>query len=123
MMNKHLVKDAVAWGLALWLIGYVLGIVLFTLVPATLIGWIIMPIGAAITCWVALKKVKGDALRYYCVVALAWALIAVVGDYLFIVKALKPADGYYKPDVYVYYALTLAIPLYAGWKRTMRRAP
>jgi hypothetical protein len=121
-MNQHLLKDAVAWGLALWLIGYLLGIVLFTLVPATLIGWIIIPIGAAITLWVASTKVKGDALRYYCVVALAWALIAVVGDYLFIVKALQPADGYYKPDVYLYYALALAIPLYAGWKRTMRRA-
>ena len=122
-MNKHLVKDAVAWGFALWLIGYLLGVVLFTLVPATLIGWIIMPIGAAITLWVALKKLKGDTLRYYCVVALSWALIAVVDDYLFIVKALKPADGYYKPDVYLYYVLALAIPLYAGWKRTLRRAP
>lgn len=40
---------------------------------------------------------------------------------MFIVKALKPTDGYYKPDVYLYYALTIAIPLVAGWRRTLRR--
>jgi hypothetical protein len=33
------------------------------------------------------------------------------------------ADGYYKPDVYLYNALTLAIPLFAGWRRTLHRAP
>lgn len=88
-----------------------------------LIGWIIMPIGTAIAIWIAFRKVKGDTLQYYCLVALVWLLIAVLGDYLFIVKALKPADGYYKPDIYLYYALTLAIPLFAGWRRTLRRTP
>ena len=122
-MNKQSLKDALGWGFVLWLIGYALGMMLFALVPANLIGWIIMPIGAAITLWIAFKKVTGDTLRYYCLVALVWLLIAVLGDYLFIVKALKPADGYYKPDVYLYYALTLAIPLFAGWRRTLRRAP
>jgi hypothetical protein len=122
-MNKQLLKDAVGWGLVLWLIGYALGLVLFALVPANLIGWVIMPIGAAITLWIAFNKVQGDTLRYYRLVALVWLLIAVLGDYLFIVKALKPADGYYKPDVYLYYALTLAIPLFAGWRRTLRRTP
>jgi hypothetical protein len=62
--------------------------------------------------------VKGDTLSHYVLVALVWVTIAVVGDYLFIVKAFKPADGYYKPDVYLYYALTMAIPLLAGWRRT-----
>jgi hypothetical protein len=122
-MNKQFLKDALGWGFVLWLIGYALGMMLFALVPANLIGWIIMPIGTPIALWIAFKKVKGDALRYYCLVALVWLSIAVLGDYLFIVKALKPADGYYKPDVYLYYALTLAIPLFAGWRRTLRRAP
>jgi hypothetical protein len=121
-MNKQLLKDALGWGVGLWFIGYALGMMLFALVPANLIGWIIMPIGTAIALWVAFKKVKGDTLRYYCLVALVWLLIAVLGDYLFIVKALKPADGYYKLDVYVYYALTFAIPLFAGWRRTLSRA-
>jgi hypothetical protein len=122
-MNRQFLKDALGWGFALWLIGYALGMMLFALVPANLIGWIIMPIGTAISLWIAFRKVKGDTLQYYCLVAFVWTLIAVLGDYLFIVKSLKPADGYYKPDVYLYYALTLAIPLFAGWRRTLRRAP
>jgi hypothetical protein len=122
-VNKQFLKDALAWGFALWLIGYALGMILFALVPANLIGWIIMPIGTAITFWIAFKKVKGDTLQYYGLVAIVWLLIAVLGDYLFIVKALKPADGYYKPDVYLYYALTLVIPLIAGWRRTLRGTP
>lgn len=122
-MNKQFVKDAFGWGLALWLIGYVLGIVLFAFVPTNIIGWIIMPIGVAITLWIAFRKVKGNTIWYYCLVALVWTLIAVIGDYLFIVKAFRPADGYYKPDVYLYYALTLAIPFVAGWKKTVRRIP
>jgi len=122
-MNKHLVKDALGWGFVLWLIGYVLGVVLFAFVPASAIGWIIMPIGTVLTLWVAFRKVAGDNLRYFGIVALAWTSIAMLGDYLFIVRAFKPADGYYKPDVYLYYALTLAIPLLAGWRRRARRTP
>ena len=120
-MSKQLLKDALGWGFALWLIGYALGVMLFALVPANLIGWIIMPIGTAISLWVAFRKVKGDTFQYYCLVAFAWTSIAILGDYLFIVKAFAPADGYYKPDVYLYYALTLAIPLIAGWRKTLRR--
>ena len=120
-MNGRLVKDGLGWGFALWLIGYLLGMLLFAVVPTSLIGWVITPIGTALALWVAFRKVKGDSLSYYALVALAWVLIAVIGDYLFIVKALHPADGYYKPDVYLYYALTMAIPLLAGWRRTVRR--
>jgi hypothetical protein len=118
-----MLKDAFGWGFVLWIIGYALGMILFAFVPTGVIGWIIMPIGIVITLWVAFKKVKGDTLQYYFLVALAWVLIAVIGDYLFIVKALKPADGYYKPDVYLYYALTFAIPIFAGWRKTLRGAP
>ena len=119
-MNKQFLKDAFGWGFVLWIIGYALGMMLFAFVPTSLIGWIILPIGTVLALWIAFRKVKGDTLKYYCLVALVWVLIAVLGDYLFIVKALKPADGYYKPDVYLYYALTVAIPLFAGWKRTSR---
>jgi flagellar biosynthesis protein FliQ len=122
-MHKQLVKDALGWGFALWLIGYALGMILFAVVPVSLIGWIIMPIGIVIALWVAFRKVNGGTLRYYLLVALTWTLIAVLGDYLFIVRALKPSDGYYKLDVYLYYALTLAIPLLSGWRRTLPRAP
>jgi hypothetical protein len=122
-MNKQLSKDALGWGFVLWLIGYALGFVFFALVPADLIGWFITPIGTVIALFVAFRKVTGDSFKYYVIVALGWVLIAVLGDYLFIVKALKPADGYYKPDVFLYYALTFAIPLVAGWRRMSHRAP
>ena len=116
-MQRRLLKDACGWGLLLWFVGYVLGLVLFPLVPVRLIGWIITPFGTALTLWIAFRKVTGDSRRDFTLIGLVWLLIAVVGDYLFIVKAFSPADGYYKLDVYVYYALTLAIPLVAGWRR------
>lgn len=122
-MKGHFLTDALGWGFILWLIGYVLGIGAFALVPVSLIGWVVMPIGAIIAIWVAFSKVKGDTMRYFALVALAWVVIAVLGDYLFIVKAFNPADGYYKLDVYVYYAFTVVIPLVAGWRRTQRAKP
>ena len=116
-MDKQFLKDALGWGFMLWLIGYGLGIMLFTLVPLSMIGWIIMPIGVIITLWVLFKKIETDSFRYYARLAVVWALIAIVFDYLFIVKAFKPDDGYYKLDVYLYYALTFVLPLIVGWRK------
>jgi hypothetical protein len=116
-MNKQLLKDTLGWGFALWLIGYVLGFILFFILPVSLMGWVIMPIGVIITFWVLLKKIKSVTFSYYFILSVVWTMIAVVFDYLFIVKALKPADGYYKPDVYLYYALTFIIPLIIGWRK------
>jgi hypothetical protein len=95
-----------------------LGIVFFFVLPHPLIGWVIMPIGTIITLWVLFKKIQGDTLKYYFILGVSWTIIAVVFDYLFIVKTLKPADGYYKPDVYLYYTLTFLIPLIVGWLKT-----
>lgn len=121
-MNKQLVKDALGWGFVLWLIGYALGMVLFALVPVSLIGWVILPIGTVVALFVAFAKVNGGTVRHFVVVALCWTAIAVIADHIFIVLLLKPEDGYYKPDVYLYYALTLAIPLFAGWRRVLHGA-
>lgn len=117
-MSKQFVKDALGWGAALWLIGYALGIILFPMVPPGMIGWIIMPIGILITLWVLLKKVHGDSFQYYAGLALVWVLIAIVFDYFLLVKLFNPADGYYKLDVYLYYALTFVLPLLVGWRKT-----
>ena len=114
-MNKQLFKDALGWGFALWFIGYILGIVLFLFVPTSMIGWILMPIGTLIALWVLLKKVKGASFQHYLLLAIVWTLIAIVFYYLFLVLLFKPADGYYKFDVYVYYASTLILPLIVGW--------
>lgn len=118
-MRAQLIKEAFGWGFLLWLVGYGLGILLFTIVPLWMIGWIITPIGTTITVWVLLKKIQSPAFTHYVWLAIVWTLIAVVCDYFFLVKAFKPADGYYKPDVYLYYALTFVLPLVVGWKKTM----
>lgn len=117
---KQLLKDAFGWGFILWLIGYALGIMLFTVVPISMVGWIIMPIGTIITIWVLLRRVKADSFQYYSLLAIIWTLIAIVFDYFFLVKMFKPADGYYKLDVYLYYILTFVLPLIVGWRKTNR---
>lgn len=117
IMNKQLLKDSFGWGFVLWLIGYGLGMILFSIAPLSLIGWIILPIGTVITLWVLFRKIKDVEFQHYAVFAFIWTIIAVVFDYFFLVKAFKPADGYYKLDVYLYYALTFVLPLFAGWQK------
>ena len=118
-MNKQLklFLNTVLWGIALWFIGYVLGILFFMLVPQALIGWFVIPFGIAVTLWVLLKKIHRDEFQCYIGLAFIWTVIAVLFDYLFIVKLMKPADGYYKLDVYLYYALTFMLPLLVGWRK------
>jgi hypothetical protein len=116
-MDKQSLKDILGWGSVLWLIGYVLGIVLFALVPQNLIGWFITLPGIIVTLWVLFKKIKSRSFEHYVKLALGWTLIAIILDYFFIVKAFNPADGYYKLDVYLYYALTFILPVVVGWKK------
>jgi len=116
-MTKQFLKDGFGWGLILWFIGYVLGILFFAVVPAWLLGWVIMPFGILITLWILLKKVKADSFRYYILIAIVWTVIAIFCDYIFLVQVFKPVDGYYKLDVYLYYILTLALPILVGWKK------
>jgi hypothetical protein len=116
-MDKRLLREGIGWGALLWLIGYILGMVFFMFVPHELIGWFIMPIGIILSLWVLLKKVKEGSVQYFLKIAVIWTLIAVVLDYLFIVKLLKPADGYYKLDVYIYYFSTFVLPLFIGWRK------
>ena len=109
---------AIGWGTALWFTGYVLGIGLYFLVPVWLLGWVIMPIGVALTWVVLWRWIESRQFLDYVVLAVAWTAIAVAGDFFFIVKALHPPDGYYKLDVYLYYVLTFLMPLMAGWLKT-----
>ncbi len=95
-----------------------LGIMLFAVVPQSMLGRVIMPIGIFLTLWVLLKKVKSNTLHDYLFMAVVWTLIAIVCDYFLLVKMFKPTDGYYKLDVYLYYALTLAMSILVGWKKS-----
>jgi hypothetical protein len=109
--------NTVFWGFVLWLFGYVLGFVFFAFVPKDMIGWAILPFGVAFALWVLFKKIERDSLGCYFGLGVIWVLMAVVLDYLFIVKLLRSAD-YYKPDVYVYYILTFLLPLLVGWRKS-----
>ena len=116
-MNRDLLKDSIGWGFLLWFAGYLLGIVLFVVVPASAIGWVIMPIGITLTVWVLMTRVHVRLPVDFLILAIIWTTMAVGLDYFMIVKAFNPPDGYYKLDVYLYYAFTFVLPLLAGWRR------
>jgi hypothetical protein len=84
------------------------------IMPADMIGWAITPIGIIVTLWVLIKKIRREQFTCYIGLGVIWTIIAVVLDYIFIVKMLNSAD-YYKFDVYIYYATTLFLPIAVGW--------
>lgn len=116
-MNGKFLIRSFFWGFLLWLTGYILGIILFMIVPVSLIGLIITPFGILLTIFILIRKMHITSFKYYLFISIIWTVIAIVGDYLFIVKALNPTDGYYKIDVYLYYFLTFALPIIVGWKK------
>lgn len=118
-MDKKILKYGFIWGFILWFIGYALGVVLYPFVPTSHIGWFIMPVGLLITVWVLWKKVKLSNLKEYLILASVWTIIAIIFDYVFLVRLLKPADGYYKLDVYLYYLLTFVMPVIIGKRKKL----
>jgi hypothetical protein len=114
--NGKIFLNTVFWGFVLWLVGYVLGIVFFTLVPKEQIGYFVMPLGMAFTLWVLWKKIEREELMCYFGLGIIWTVMAIVLDYLFNVKLFHLTD-YYKPDVYLYYVLTFVLPVAFGWYR------
>jgi hypothetical protein len=114
MDKKKIFLNTLLWGFLLWLFGYILGFVFFAFVPKDQIGWYIMPFGIIATLWVLFKEIKRDSLGCYFGLGVFWSIMAVVLDYVFIVKLLK-STGYYKPDVYIYYLTTLILPIIVGW--------
>jgi hypothetical protein len=109
------IKDTAGLGTVLWLIGYIASLVLFFTPYAGIMGWILIaiftPVTVAITWW-WFRQRERLPLQYYAGVGVAWALIAVVLDYLFIVLLFQAI--YYGPDVFVYYAVTFLIPVGVG---------
>jgi hypothetical protein len=112
--KKKIFLNTISWGFLLWLFGYVLGIIFFAFVPKEVLGWAIMPFGIFVTLWVLFKKIERESFGCYIGLGFFWVVIAIVLDYLFIVKLFKSTD-YYKLDVYVYYILTFVLPVAAGW--------
>lgn len=70
-----------------------------------------------ITWWVLTKKVSLKRFGDYVSLGVIWMLLAVALDYVFLVMMFAPEDGYYKLDVYLYYLVTLGLPVLFGWKK------
>jgi hypothetical protein len=109
------IKDTAVLGTGLWLMGYLASLVLFFTPFAGIMGWILLviftPITIAVTWW-WFRQRQGLPLEYYAKVGIVWVLIAVVFDYLFIVRLFQAT--YYETDVFVYYSLTFLIPVSVG---------
>lgn len=110
------------WGFILWLFGYVLGIALFAFVPKDAIGWYIMPFGIIVTLLVLFKKIKMVSLGQYFIVGGIWMIMAIVLDFVFLVKLFNSPD-YYKLDVYIYYVSTLLLPVIFGYLNMRGKTP
>lgn len=111
---KEWIKDTAGLGIFFWLFGYLTSIVLYFTPFANSMGWIITavftPVTIAITWW--WFRTRSPPLTYYAAVGIAWTVIAVVLDYLFIVLLFQAT--YYSADVFVYYAITFLIPVGVG---------
>jgi hypothetical protein len=112
---KQWIKDTAGLGTVLWLIGYLASLALFFSPFSGIMGWILLaiftPVTIAVTWWWFSQR-EHLTLEYYAGVGVAWALIAIVFDYLFIVLLFRAT--YYSPDVFVYYAVTFLIPVGVG---------
>jgi hypothetical protein len=112
---KQWMKDTAGLGTALWLLGYLASLVLFFTPFALVMGWILFALLTPVTiviAWWWFRKRECLPLQYYAGVGVAWVLIAIVSDYLFIVLLLHAT--YYGIDVFVYYAMAFLIPLGVG---------
>jgi hypothetical protein len=112
---KQWIKDTAGLGTALWLMGYLASLVLFFSPYAGIMGWVLLVIFTPVTIvivWWWFSRRELLPLQYYVKVGVAWVLIAVVLDYLFIVLMFQAA--YYGTDVFLYYSVTFLIPVGVG---------
>ena len=113
---KQILKDTVLLGAVLWLIGYIASLVLSFSPLHEVMGWILLIVFTPVTIIITylwFRKRERLAVKYYGTVGVAWLLIAIVLDYLFIVLLFQAT--YYGADVFVYYAVTFLIPVGVGY--------
>jgi hypothetical protein len=114
--TQQILKDTAGFGILFWLVGYLAGMVLFFTPFKDNMGWIIFAIFTPFTIlvtWWWFRNRGYLSREYYAGVGVAWALIAVVLDYLFIVVLFSSA-AYYSLHIYLYYALMFLIPAGVG---------
>ena len=113
---QQIIKDTAGLGIFFWLVGYLAGIVLFFTPFKSSMGWILLvaftPFTLSVTWW-WFRQQEYLSWEYYAGVGIAWAVIAAVLDYLFIVMLFGSA-GYYSLHIYLYYVLMFLIPVCVG---------
>jgi hypothetical protein len=114
--TRQVLKDTAVPGILFWLVGYLAGIVLFFTPYMNVMGWAMLvtftPFTIIVTWW-WFRNRGYLSMEYYAGVGIAWALIAVVLDYLFIVM-LFHSTAYYSLHIWLYYALMFLIPVGVG---------
>jgi hypothetical protein len=115
--SRRSLLGTMSWGLARRVVGYALAMVAFAFVPSDRIGWLILPVLIPLTFILAYKRLARADLRssHYLLVAVAWLGLAVVLDYVLVVRAFN-VSGYYDADVVIYYFVTFIAPLVVGWR-------
>lgn len=105
-------RQALLLGVAVWLLGFALSLVLFTFVPLPVLGWVLLGPLLLVTVGAA-AHVDPPNPREALPVALGWLGLALILDNVFVVR-LFGVQAFYDLDVAVYYAATFAIPLLIG---------
>jgi|SRR3972149_452403 len=115
--DREKMIDTFGCGFLLWLVGFGISMMLFLAIPITLLGWIVLVVMVPATAFLAVKRLwnSKEKKSYYYNVGIVWALIAILMDYIFLVKGFNVQD-YYKLDVYIYYFLNFLIPVAMGMK-------
>ena len=123
MSGKEKLIDTLGLGFILWLMGYLFSIGLYFYLPPGVLGWVLYVIFTPLTVDIAYWRFhkRRLTLGHYFTVAVSWTLIAVIFDYLFIVKLFN-SQNYYAPDVFLYYITTFLIPLGIGSKYSEKKA-
>ena len=115
---RQVLADTLGLGFLVWALGYAMGFVIISLPgypavmqqPAMLLGFglLIAAVTGGLATW-RFRARRGLSWRYAAAIGASWLGIAVVCDFLFIVL-LFGAWNYYRPDIAMYYALTLVVP-------------
>lgn len=108
--------DTLGLGVGIWLIGYIASIILYFVIPNSILGWVLFVIFTPIVLCIAYLRFRKrkESIGYYLAIAVVWTITAIVLDYIFIVTLFNN-NSYYKIDVFVYYLTTFVIPLLIGY--------
>ena len=120
--RRQALGDTLGLGLVVWALGYAMGFAIIALPgypdvmqqPAILLsfGLLISVVTGGLAFW----RFRGRgrlSWAYAAAVGASWLAVAVVCDFLFIVLMFQ-AWSYYRPDIALYYAVTLVAPAIAA---------